>query len=109
VSVDTQGNVADFAAAPDDWPMLALKIDERRQLLWATEVAMNGFDRVEKSAQGRSALLCFDLRSAELLRRIEGPRPSALGDIALTQKRGRYRVRWRSRRDLSAKTCEQPI
>lgn len=44
VSVDNRGNVTDFAAAPDDWPMLGLKIDERRQLLWATEVAMNGFD-----------------------------------------------------------------
>jgi hypothetical protein len=84
VSVDAAGNVVDFAAAPDDWPVMAVKIDQKRQLLWATEVAVEGFDSVEKSAQGRSALLCFDLQSAKLLRRIEGPRPSALGDITLT-------------------------
>ena len=29
-------------------------------------------------------MLCYDLASRRLLRRIEGPRPSALGGIALT-------------------------
>jgi hypothetical protein len=52
--------------------------------LWASEVAIEGFEGVDKSAQGRSAILCYELRSGRLLRRIEAPRPSALGDIALT-------------------------
>jgi hypothetical protein len=86
VSIDAAGNMTDFAVAPDAWPMMAIKIDQQRQLLWATEVAIDGFGSVEKAAQGRSALLCYDLQTAKLLRRLEGPRPSALGDIALTQE-----------------------
>jgi hypothetical protein len=85
VSVDAAGNMTDFAIAPDAWPMLALKIDSQRQLLWTTEVAMNGFTVVRKSDQGRSALLCYDLKTGQLLRRIEGPRLSALADISLIE------------------------
>ena len=84
VSVDSSGRVTDFAGAPGGWPMLALKIDSKRQLLWATAVAVNTFTSVPKSERGRSALLCYDLITAQLLRRIEAPNPSALGDIALT-------------------------
>jgi hypothetical protein len=84
VSVDSSGKVSDFARAPDGWPVLALKIDSQRQLLWATAVAVSGFTSIPKSERGRSALLCFDLNTARLVRRIEGPNPSALGDIALT-------------------------
>jgi len=84
VSVDFAGKVVDFAAAPDGWPMMALKIDPKRQLLWATEVAMNGFTAVPKAEQGRSVLLCYDLKNGNLVRRIEAPRPTALADLALT-------------------------
>ncbi len=103
VTATTQGDLADFALSPDGWPILALKIDHAQQVLWASEVAVEGFDGVDPSAQGRSALLCFELRSGKLMRRIEGPRPSALGDMALTsdgtviisdgQHGGIYRVR----------------
>ncbi len=37
-----------------------------------------------KSDWGRSALVCFDLRTGAVVRRIEGPAKSALGDMALT-------------------------
>jgi hypothetical protein len=84
VTATMQGDTADFATSPDGWPVLALRIDHARQLLWASEVAIEGFAGVEKSAHGRSAILCYELRSGKLLRRIEAPRPSALGDIALT-------------------------
>jgi sugar lactone lactonase YvrE len=84
VSVDFAGKMVDFATAPDGWPMMALKIDPRRELLWATEVAMNGFTAVPKAERGRSLLLCYDLQSGHLVRRIEGPRPTALADIALS-------------------------
>lgn len=103
VTATMQGELTDFATAPDGWPIFGLKIDHARQLLWATEVAMEGFASVETAAQGRSALLCYDLRTGKLMRRIEGPRPSALGDLALTadgtviaadgQHSGLYRVR----------------
>lgn len=37
------GAAADFVRSPSNWPMLALKIDSARNLLWATEVALDGF------------------------------------------------------------------
>jgi hypothetical protein len=103
VTATMQGDLADFASSPSGWPVLALKIDHAQQRLWATEVAMEGFDGIEPSAQGRSALLSYELRTGKLVSRIEGPRPSALGDLALTsdatliasdgQHGGIYRVR----------------
>jgi hypothetical protein len=44
---------------------------------------MQGFNFAPESDWGRSAVLCYDLRSGKLLRRIDGPRGSALGDMAL--------------------------
>ena len=84
VSADMSGASTDFARAPDDWSLLAIKIDSTRRVLWATEVAIQGFTFARESDWGRSAVLCYDLKNGKLLRRIEGPRPSALGDMALT-------------------------
>ncbi|MGC2768390.1 MAG: hypothetical protein WB607_23000, partial [Candidatus Acidiferrum sp.] len=69
VSVEASGASADFARAPDSWPMLAVKVDPSRRLVWATEVAMQGFNFAPESDWGRSAVLCYDLRSGKLLRR----------------------------------------
>jgi hypothetical protein len=81
--VDVTGRSKVFASSPDHWPMMALKIDARRRVLWATEVALNGFESVAKADWGRSAVLEYDLQSAKLLQRIEGPPKAALGDMAL--------------------------
>jgi hypothetical protein len=83
VSADFDGAISEFAKAPDDWPLLAIKIDPKRNLIWATEVALRGFVFVPESDWGRSALLCYDLTTGKLLHRIEGPPGSALGDMAL--------------------------
>ena len=84
VSTEASGASTDFAKAPDNWPMLAVKVDPSRGVLWATEVALQGFSAAPQSDWGRSALLCFDLKNGKLRRRIEGPHPSALGDMVLT-------------------------
>jgi len=81
--VTMAGQTKLFAGAPDQWPMMALKIDSRRRILWATEVALDGFAAAAKADWGRSAILEYDLRSGRLLRRIEGPPQAALGDMAL--------------------------
>lgn len=83
VSTEAGGASNEFAKAPDDWPMLAVKVDPSRGVVWATEVAMRGFTAVPESDWGRSAVLCYDLKNGKLLRRIEGPRPSSLGDMVL--------------------------
>jgi sugar lactone lactonase YvrE len=82
-SMAAGGASAEFAKAPDDWPMLAIKVDSARGVVWATEVALQGFAVAPERDWGRSALLCYDLKNGTLLRRIEGPRHSALGDMVL--------------------------
>ena len=84
LAIDAAGTSIDFAKSPDNWPMMAIKIDPAHDLLWATEVALQGFTFVSKPDWGRSALLCYDLRTGKLLHRVEGPKASALGDMALT-------------------------
>lgn len=83
ISTTRTGASTDFAKAPDNWPILAIKVDSARSVVWATEAAMQGFSFAAQSDWGRSAVLCFDLRNGKLLRRIEGPHGSALGDMAL--------------------------
>jgi hypothetical protein len=83
VAVAMTGQVTAFAQAPDQWPVMALKIDAARSLLWATEVALNGFALVSEKDWGRSAVLLYDLHSGRLLHRIEGPPQAALGDMTL--------------------------
>ncbi|UWZ83063.1 hypothetical protein [Occallatibacter riparius] len=78
------GRITDFSSSPDRWPMLAIKLDAPRNRVWATEVALDGFTSAPKEAWGRSAVLCYDLKSGKLLRRIEGPPKTALGDMVLT-------------------------
>jgi hypothetical protein len=84
LAVDMTGRARRFATAPDQWPMLAIKVDSRRRLLWATEVAMDGFVLSPPGDWGRSAIVIYDLTSGKLLHRIEGPPHAALGDMTLT-------------------------
>lgn len=84
VSADAQGIARDFARSPNHWPMLAIKIDATHSKIWATEVALQDFSSVPKKDWGRSGLLCFDLKTAKLLSRVEGPHGSALGDMTLS-------------------------
>jgi hypothetical protein len=80
------GVATDFARSPSGWPMLAIKVDGARKLVWATEVALDGFTAAPKRDWGKSAVLCFDLSSGKLLRRVEGPSGAALGDMVLDTK-----------------------
>ncbi|HEX3397350.1 MAG TPA: hypothetical protein VHS76_11680 [Steroidobacteraceae bacterium] len=84
LQVDMAGRTIVFAGSPDQWPMLALKVDSRRRVLWATEVALDGFSAAAKADWGRSAILQYDLHSGKLLHRIEGPPKTSLGDMTLT-------------------------
>jgi sugar lactone lactonase YvrE len=85
IRIDPKGKATDFASSPSHWPMMAIKIDAARKLVWATEVAIDGFHTTPQSDWGHSALLCFDLGSGALRSRIEGPPHSALGDMVLSR------------------------
>ena len=84
VVLDRSGKARDFAASPEGWPMLAIKVDGEHRRVWSTEVALENFSMVSKSDWGRSALLSFDLDTGKLLLKIEGPAHSALGDMVLS-------------------------
>jgi len=86
VRVSSSGKTTSFASSPSGWPMLAIKVDAKHNRAWATEVALDGFTSAPKSDWGRSAVLCFDLRTGALRSRIEGPPHSALGDMTLTEE-----------------------
>jgi hypothetical protein len=82
-AVDMTGQVTMFTRAPDQWSMMALKVDAARRVLWATEAALQGFTLAPERDWGRSAVLLYDLRSGNLLARIEGPPKAVLGDMTL--------------------------
>ncbi len=84
-SATPDGKIREFVNSPNGWPFLAIKIESLRGLLWATAVALRDFNGVPTTAQGKSAIFCFAINSGKLLRRIDGPPNSALGDFALTQ------------------------
>ncbi len=52
-SIAASGASAEFAKAPDDWPMLAIKIDAARSVVWATEVALQGFAEAPEAGLGQ--------------------------------------------------------
>jgi hypothetical protein len=83
-AIDTDGHAQIFAKSPDSWPMMAVKVDVRRQVLWATEVAIDGFTLSPREDWGRSAAVIYDLKSGKVLHRVEGPFHTALGDMTLT-------------------------
>ena len=85
VALDRRGRSTDFARSPDGWPLVALRIDARRSLVWATEVAFQDSALAPQAAWGRSALLCFELSSGRLLHRIEAAH-TALGDLVVTAR-----------------------
>jgi hypothetical protein len=84
LAVDTLGATHTFAQPPDAWPMMSLKLDRSRHLLWVTEVALDGFEIASKEDWGRSAILVYSLATRKLLHRIEGPAKTALADMLLT-------------------------
>jgi hypothetical protein len=86
IRVYGDGHETDFAKSPSGWPMLAMKIDPIHGLVWASEVALHGFTSVASQDWGRSAVVCYDLRSGALLKRIEAPPSKAFGDMALTRE-----------------------
>jgi hypothetical protein len=86
VRIARDGRLVNFASSPSRWPMLALKIDAEHHRVWATEVAMSGFDAVPAGERGRSALLSFDLLTGALESRVQGPEGAELGDLVLTRE-----------------------
>jgi len=82
-----KGNAADFVpeGQRDIWAMLALRADSKRRTLWATTAAMPEALAFTAGADGRSALLEYDLDSGKLLHRydVKEQGKHALGDMTI--------------------------
>jgi hypothetical protein len=73
----------DFAKS--DWPVLALRADSNRRILWASTGWLPQCEHCNAADKDKTALLAFDLDSGALKQRIESPVPGLLGDITISQ------------------------
>jgi sugar lactone lactonase YvrE len=71
----------EFARAP--WPVLALRVDPERRLLWASTGYVPHGETVTESDKDKTALLAFDLENGAQKQRIESPVPGLLGDMTI--------------------------
>jgi sugar lactone lactonase YvrE len=71
----------EFARSP--WPILALRVDPARRLLWASTGYVPQGESANASDKDKTALLAFDLTSGAQKQRIESPLPGLLGDMTI--------------------------
>jgi sugar lactone lactonase YvrE len=72
-----------FAKA--DWPVLALRVDYERRVLWAATGWLPHCESCNKADEDKTALLAFDLDSGALKQRIESPVKGLLGDMTISR------------------------
>ena len=100
------GDIKPFSVPADElWSVLAITVDSRRRVLWATSSAMNHARDIDDKDIGRTAIFKYDLDRETLLSRYELPRSkikrsfgdlliSANGDVYISESMegGIYRV-----------------
>jgi hypothetical protein len=73
----------DFAKT--DWPVLALRADSNRRILWASTGWLPQCLHCDAADKDKTALLAFDLDSGALKQRIESPVAGLLGDMTIAR------------------------
>jgi len=88
LSIDKHGVSADFIreGQPGVWAILALGVDSKRRVLWASTVALPEGIGYRKEDQGRSAILKYSLDDGRLLKRydLKNDTKHALGDMTVS-------------------------
>ncbi|HYL75400.1 MAG TPA: hypothetical protein VEU96_14405 [Bryobacteraceae bacterium] len=88
LSLDGKGKFADFVpdGQPDIWAILALHVDTKRHVLWATTAAMPESIGYTAALDGRSALLKYSLDRGTLQKRYDVPigGKHVLGDMTVS-------------------------
>jgi sugar lactone lactonase YvrE len=80
--VQTDGTTSsDFAKS--DWPVFALRVDERRGILWAATGWALFCERCNPADKDKTALLAFDLSTGTPRERIESPVKGLFGDMTI--------------------------
>lgn len=77
------GDGTEFAKA--EWSTLALAVDVKRRVLWATTAWVPHCERCDKADEGKTALLKFSLDTGKLEQRIESPVKGLLGDMTISR------------------------
>jgi sugar lactone lactonase YvrE len=83
IAVDGSAQSHDFTKT--DWPVLAMRVDFARRILWAATGWVAQCERCDAADKDKTALLAFDLDSGELKQRIESPVPGLLGDMTMSR------------------------
>jgi hypothetical protein len=71
--------------AKTDWPVMALRVDAGRRILWAATGWLAHCRQCDAAGQDKSALLAFHLDSGALLKRIDPPVKGLLGDMTISR------------------------
>ena len=79
--VSTDGHVF----AKTDWPVMALRVDTRRRILWAATGWIANCEQCYATDRDKSALLAFQLDSGALLTRLDSPLKGLLGDMTISR------------------------
>ena len=66
------------------WPVMALRIDAPRRILWAATGYIPHCRQCDPADKDKSALLAFSLDSGQQLRRVESPVKGLLGDMTIS-------------------------
>ena len=72
--------------AKSEWPVLALRIDQRRRILWAATAWLPHCQSCRPEDKDKTALLSFQLDSGALLKRFDPPVTGMLGDMTISRK-----------------------
>ncbi len=77
------GDGTEFART--EWSTLALAVDAKRRILWATTGWVPHCERCDKADEGKTALLKFNLETGMQEQRIESPVKGLLGDMTISR------------------------
>lgn len=77
------GDGKEFAKSA--WPVLALRTDTTRRILWAATAWAPHCERCDKNDKDKTALLAFDLDTGALKQRVESPVKGLLGDMTISR------------------------
>ncbi len=76
--------------AKSDWPVMALRVDARRRILWAATGWIANCEQCYAADKDKTALVAFQLDSGVLLRRVDAPVKGLFGDMTISRRGDLY-------------------
>lgn len=72
------------------WPIMALRVDARRGILWAAMGWIPNCAQCDPADKDKTALVAFELDSGALIKRIDSPVKGLLGDMTISREGDLY-------------------